>query len=56
MATLCTQEIADKVGQTKPEKDAADAYDKAAGKYHHEHDHGKTTPLPHPPSPLKLGK
>jgi hypothetical protein len=51
----CNEEIAAKVGQDKPVKDATEVYDKAYGTYQpHDHD-TKTTPLPHPPSPMKLG-
>lgn len=51
----CACELAEKVGQDKPVKDATEAYDKAYGSYQpHPHD-AKTTPLPHEPSPMKLG-
>lgn len=53
----CCDELAQKVGQDKPVKDATEAYDKAYGAYQpHDHDH-KTTALPHEPSPMKnVGK
>lgn len=51
----CCNEIAEKVGQDKPVKDATEAYDKAYGSYQpHPHD-AKSTPLPHEPTPMKLG-
>lgn len=51
----CACEIAEKVGQDKPDKDAIEVYDKSYGKYEpHDHDH-KTTPLPNEPKPFTLG-
>ena len=51
----CTDELAAMVGQDKPIKDGAEAYDKAYGDYFwlgKEHQ-TKSTPLPHEPSPIK---
>jgi hypothetical protein len=51
----CAQELAEKVGQDKPVKDATEAYDKAYGSYQpHAHDH-KNAPLTAEPKPMKLG-
>lgn len=51
----CCDELAQKVGQEKPIKDAAEAYDKAYGDYFwlgKEHQAKTVTPV-HQPSPIK---